>query len=311
MADEKIELYKPYTEKKLQYPVGAQQKLDGVPVRWKNIGGHIVPLSRQGEVFKSLGHMVEHVRPMLLTVGGSFTGELYIPGMAFKDISGIARRSELGSQLRCYVFDFDILNTPSLAWASRHRQFAMALGTYLGAAGIGQQDCPIQLMPTAVCQNAVDVSNAWAVVQQANPQAEGMVLHSLHKPYQPGKRVWTTQKLKPEPTIDLRIVRVVEATANETADGPPKGTPLGMVGRLEAEFTGPDGNTSCIGIGPGSLTHAQRRALWLERDYIHSVGRIAEIKYMRDDTYTALRQPTFVRWRDDKRNPNGSYGETV
>lgn len=310
MADEKIELYKPYTEKKLQYPVGAQQKLDGVPVRWKNIGGHIVPLSRQGEVFKSLGHMVEHVRPILLAVGGSFTGELYIPGRPFKEISGIARRAELGSQLGCYVFDFDILNTPSLAWASRHRQFANALGTYLGAAGLSQGDCPIKLMPTVVCQDANGVQSAWDVVRQAYAKAEGMVLHSLCKPYQPGKRVWTTQKLKPEPTIDLRIVRVVEATSNETKMGRPKGTPLGMVGRLEAEFTGPDGNTEIIGIGPGSLTHPQRRALWLERDYIRSVGRIAEIKYMRDDTYTALRQPTFVRWRDDKSEPNASIGET-
>lgn len=311
MTDEKIELYKPYNIKKLQFPVGAQQKLDGVPVRWKNIGGHIVPLSRQGEVFKSLGHMVEHVRPILLAAGGSFTGELYIPGRPFKEISGIARRGELGSQLGCYVFDFDILNTPSLAWASRHRQFANALGTYLGAAGLSQGDCPIKLMPTVVCQDDNGVQSAWDVVRQANAKAEGMVLHSLHKPYQPGKRVWTTQKLKPEPTIDLRIVRVLEATANETADGPPKGTPLGMVGRLEAEFTLADGTVrDDVGIGPGSLTHAERRALWLERDYIRSVGRIAEIKYMRDDSYDLLRQPTFVRWRDDKSTPNGSYGET-
>lgn len=310
MVDEKIELYKPYNLNKLQFPVGAQQKLDGVPVRWKNIGGHIVPLTRQGEVLKSLGHMVEHVRPMLIKSGGSFTGELYIPGYPFKEISGMARRHEQGSQLRCYVFDFDIMDTPGLAWASRHRQFTNALGAYLGAAGIAQGDCPIQLMPTVVCQDDTGVQSAWDVVKTANPNAEGMVLHSLAKPYQPGKRVWTTQKLKPTPTIDLRIVRVYEATANETDSGPAKGTPLGMVGRLGAEFTGADGVTTEIGIGPGSLTHPERRALWLERDYIRSVGRIAEIQYMRDDSYAALRQPTFVRWRPEKSDAQ-SYGDTV
>ena len=297
MADEKIELYKPYTENKLQYPVGAQQKLDGVPVRWKNIGGHIVALSRQGEVFKSLGHMQEHVRPILLTVGGSITGELYIPGRPFKYISGMARRHETGTALVCHVFDFDIMATPSLSWAGRHQQFVGALAAYLGAAGIGPADCPIRLMPTVVCKDSTAVQSAWDVVRTANPNAEGMVLHSLSKPYQPGKRVWTTQKLKPEPTIDLRIVRIVEAISKD-------GEPLAMAGRLEAEFTGADGNTTEIGIGPGSLTHAERRALWLERDYIRSVGRIAEIKYMRDDSYSALRQPTFVRWRDDKVEPN-------
>jgi ATP-dependent DNA ligase len=315
MANESIELYKPYTPKKLVFPAAAQQKLDGVPVKFKNIGGHIVPLSRQNEVYKSLGRFTEHVRPLLLTSGSSFTGELWIPGVAFKDISGMVRRHEQApDNLRCYVFDFDILPVGGSAgypWATRHKHFTQALAAYLGAAGMGAGDCPIQLMPSIICHNELDVMRAKDVVYQANPNAEGLVLHSISKLYAPGKRVWTTQKLKPEPTIDLRIVRVLEATSTEHKMGRPKGTPLGMVGRLEAEFTGADGNTSIIGVGPGSLTHAARRALWLERDYIRSVGRIAEIRYMRDDSYDALRQPTFVRWRDDKRTPNGSYGETI
>ena len=315
MANESIELYKPYTPKKIVFPVAAQQKLDGVPVKFKNIGGHIVPLSRQNEVYKSLGRFTEHVRPMLLTSGSSFTGELYIPGVSFKDISGIVRRHEMApASLRCFVFDFDLLPVVGSAgypWATRHKHFTQALAAYLGADGMGAGDCPIQLMPSIICHSELDVDRAWSVVQQANPNAEGLVLHQISKLYAPGKRVWSTQKLKPQPTIDLRIVRVLEATANETEDGPPRGTPLGMVGRLEAEFTGADGNTTVIGIGPGSLTHAERRALWLERDYIRSVGRIAEIKYMRDDSYDALRQPTFVRWRPDKSDANGSYGETV
>lgn len=313
MANESIELYKPYTPKKLVFPAAAQQKLDGVPVKFKNIGGHIVALSRQNEVYKSLGRFTEHVRPLLLTSGSSFTGELYIPGVAFKELSGIVRRQseQATEKLRCFVFDFDILGVGSYPWATRHKHFTQALAAYLGASGMGPGDCPIQLMPSVICHTELDVERAWSVVQQANPNAEGIVLHSISKQYSPGKRVWTTQKLKPEPTIDLRIVRVVEATANETDGGPPRGTPLGMVGRLEAEFTGADGSTSIIGIGPGSLTHPERRALWLERDYIRSVGRIAEIKYMRDDSYNALRQPTFVRWRDDKTDANGSYGETI
>lgn len=305
MANESIELYKPYTPKKLVFPVAAQQKLDGVPVRFKNIGGHIVPLSRQNEVYKSLGRFTEHVRPILLESGSSFTGELWIPGVPFKELSGIVRRHETATaSLRCFVFDFDLLPVGGYPWATRHKHFTRALAAYLGAAGMGAGDCPIALMPSIICHNELDVERAKDVVFQANPNAEGLVLHSISKTYQPGKRVWTTQKLKPEPTIDLRIVRVLEAESKD-------GEPLAMAGRLEAEFTGADGNTTEIGIGPGSLTHAERRALWLERDYIRSVGRIAEIKYMRDDSYDALRQPTFVRWRDDKANPNGSHGETV
>lgn len=311
MANESIELYKPYTPKKLVFPVAAQQKLDGVPVKFKNIGGHIVPLSRQNEVYRSLGRFIEHVRPMLLEAGSSCTGELWIPGVPFKELSGIVRRHETAAPgLRCFVFDFDIVPGGKYPWATRHKHFTTALAAYLGAAGLGAGDCPVQLMPSIICHNELDVERARDVVYQANPNAEGLVLHSISKQYTPGTRAWLTQKLKPEPTIDLRIVRVVEATSTEEKMGRPKGTPLGMVGRLEAEFTGADGNTSIIGVGPGSLTHPQRRALWLERDYIRSVGRIAEVKYMRDDSYAALRQPTFVRWRPEKTDAQ-RHGETI
>ena len=59
-----------------------------------------------------------------------------------------------------------------------------------------------------------------------------------------------------------------------------------------------------IGIGPGRLTHDERTALWVhfQTGMLHK--RMAQIKYKSDDSYDALRQPTFQFWRDDKETPD-------
>jgi hypothetical protein len=69
-----------------------------------------------------------------------------------------------------------------------------------------------------------------------------------------------------------------------------------MVGRIIADFHGTE-----IGVGPGKLSHAERRKLWVNREHNHGV---ATIKYKRDDSYTALRQPTFQHWRPEKTEPS-------
>jgi ATP-dependent DNA ligase len=137
-----------------------------------------------------------------------------------------------------------------------------------------------------------------------NPDAEGNVLHSWYKVFQPGKRCWGTQRMKPVPTIDLMIVGFEEA---HSADG----NPLGMVGRVLAEYNtmgfdaeGAVHNYQIIGVGPGALNHTERKNLWRMYKQGKFAPRIAEIRYMRDDSYDALRQPTFKQWRDDKVNPD-------
>ncbi len=302
MGNEMIELYKPWTEAKVKYPVGVQQKFDGVPMRAMNVGGNIVGYSRQGEQILSANHVLEHVRCILLEIGGSCVGELYVPGLTFKDIGGLVRRQYASPDLQYYVFDFDIGNRPAEQWVVRHRQFALALAAYLSASGMAPADCPVKLVPTVVCHNAEQVANAWDVVRTAFSKAEGIVGHSLAKPFQPGTRRWDTQKLKPRPTIDLRIVGFKEALS---ADG----DCLGMVGRIEAEYTSTKG-TEIIGVGPGALTHSERRSLW--KFYVSLAKRmehmpkalvgtgIAEVGYMPDDGYGKLREATFIRWRNEK-----------
>jgi ATP-dependent DNA ligase len=137
-----------------------------------------------------------------------------------------------------------------------------------------------------------------------SPDAEGSVLHSWYKVFQPGKRCWGTQRMKPVPTIDLMVVGFEEAHSVD-------GAPLGMVGRINAEITtlvpttmGMQNKAEVIGIGPGALNHTERKNLWRMWKKGQFTPRIAEIRYMRDDSYDALRQPTFKQWRDDKHRPD-------
>jgi ATP-dependent DNA ligase len=135
----------------------------------------------------------------------------------------------------------------------------------------------------------------WKGFQEKFPKAEGAVLHAYGKQWNPGKRCWGTQKLKGEPTIDLRVVGFEEAVSEA-------GEPKGMVGRINVELARADGTVEIVGVGPGKLTHEERFHLWRTRNStkVEDMNLIAEIKYMPDATYGKLRQPTFQQWRPDK-----------
>jgi hypothetical protein len=70
---------------------------------------------------------------------------------------------------------------------------------------------------------------------------------------------------------------------------------MDMIGRINCWYKG-----QIIGVGPGKLTHAERRELAKAPMVLTGYNRIAKVQYKKDDSYEALRQPTFQCWRDDK-----------
>jgi len=294
MGTETIELLKEFNWKKLAGPASFQEKLDGVPTRIIRVAGHSVPYTRQGEVLKSIPHILPYSN-LLCMEGGSITGELYIPGMPFKDISGHVRRHLRNDKLTLYIFDADVTNNPGLSYEIRRGQVQSLLAKLAEHCGMAPTDLPIQLIPGHTVHTEADANESFDQLMLAKPDAEGAVLHQLDKTFQPGKRCWGTQRLKPVPTIDLRVIGFEEAVNGKSGHG------IGMVGRINCEFTRLHNGTprmAHIGVGPGTLTHVERSLIWKRQKNYE--GRIAEVKYMRDDTYEALRQPTFFRWRDDK-----------
>ncbi len=120
------------------------------------------------------------------------------------------------------------------------------------------------------------------------------------EPYKYG-RSWGMMRYVVHPTIDLRVVGVEEATAKKRmkflGQWYEKGDGLGAVGRIVVSYKGNE-----IGVGPGAMSHADRRFFWSNQSDL--VGQIIKIKYKRDDTYEALRQPTFVAIHPDKTTPD-------
>lgn len=294
MGTASIELVKEFKWKNMEGPASFQQKLDGVPTRIMRTDGKAVPLTRQNEVLRSIPHITAYAEKMIYE-GGSIVGELHIDGMPFKDISGHVRAHTKNEQLKLHIFDGDVSPDSGLDYETRRAQIARLLEKLADYCGMSLADLPIQMIPHHVVYTEAEALESFDQLMLAQPNAEGAVLHSMTKKFQPGKRGWGTQRIKPVPTIDLKVVGFVEAVSGATGEG------IQQIGRIEVEFTrlhNGKPRTAVIGVGPGSLTHLERAMIF--RRPSSYIGKIAEVKYMRDDTYEALRQPTFLRWRDDK-----------
>lgn len=302
---ESIELYKPWDAKKAEFPGIVSRKLDGVPVRIRKMGGgHCYAYSRQNEIITSIPHIIPYVSRMLLD-GGSLVGELYIEGMPFKDISGLVRQKKPSvetGKLTLHLHDFDIRGQPELPYGQRRQDAAGVLTALHQRLGASAVDIPVQIIPGVTVWDVESARSAYELIMQANPGAEGAVFHAVSKDFQPSKRRWTGMKMKPDETIDLLVIGFTEAVDQF-------GNKKDMVGGVEVEMWQYEpGNPSPVktytNVGPGALKHAERKLLWSQYRQGKFKSKIAEVKYMRDDTYEGLRQPTFVRWRDDKSEPD-------
>jgi ATP-dependent DNA ligase len=304
MAGETIELLKNYEPSKMHWPAMLQPKIDGVPVRvFKNLDNKMTARTRQGERVTSIPHILMCASAMLQP-GESMVMELHITGKPFKEISGHVRKNTDCPELVGWVFDFAdhayLLNT----YFHRYAMIKKRIEQSAVFAQCKLEDLCIRIIPSVNVHTQEEAEAAHEAFMLNNTDAEGSVLHSWYKVFQPGKRCWGTQRMKPVPTIDLMVVGFEEAYS---ADG----NPLGMVGRINAEFAtlvptpyGMQNKVDVIGIGPGALTHTERKNLWRIYKQGKFTPRIAEIRYMRDDSYDALRQPTFKQWRDDKAIPD-------
>lgn len=299
MANETIELLKNYEPKKMQFPAYFGEKLDGVPVRIYGSVAQPFALTRQGEEVIGIDHIIEAARPML-KAGASITGELYIKDVPFKDLSGMVRNHRDEPSLVLHVFDANLNPGHDQTYDRRWQDFKQALWEQ-EVLNIGTTMLPIRPIFMITVNDAAQAEHEFDFLMQVAPKAEGAVLHSKAKLFQPGKRCWGTQRMKPQPTIDLQVESYEEATDA-------LGNGKKMVGRInvfyERQTAGPRDTVittkNVIGIGPGALSHEDRRMLWREQELSAAAPGIIEVKYMPDPTYDALRQPTFVRFRPDK-----------
>lgn len=307
MSDASIPLAKTYNPDKLSYPVYLSVKLDGVPVRmdYHSDGSYenteVKVQTRQGKPVRSIDNQVNKFKDDLyaggLRGGHTFVAEVThksttcsetgtVKHLPFKDVSGLVRRDQQCDGLILNIFDYVPQACPDMLWSARWsvlRSIQDSLDTKNGWASRVHQ---------RAIYGQTDLEESLESLFQALWDAEGFIVRSHDAVWSPGSRRWDYQKVVREPTVDLMIVDAEEAMSKD-------GQPLEMVGKLLADFQG-----EVIAIGPGKLSHAERRKMYMELAFGSYVPRLAKIKYKKDASYSKLRQPTFQCWRDDKSEVN-------
>ena len=278
----------------MKYPCVASEKLDGVPAVFTGhqVGTmHIIDSrTRQGEPV----HSTDHIKQWLwgkLDVGHSLVGELYIPGLAFKDISGHVRKAKLNENIALYVWDYVLPDEPNMSYQQRMSALVESdIGNWIYDDSKG----PVRIITGRHIGSEEELLSYCQDFSSKYPDKEGLIFRHLHgedSTWNPGKRSWGFQRYKTEETVDLRLTGFFPAVDAKTGESKK------MAGRLVCDYKG-----KAIGVGPGALSHDERKAIYdSPSDFMQ---QIIEVAYKPDPSYDALREARFKRWRHDKTEPS-------
>lgn len=321
-TSEHMILAKNIEAKKLPKYVAMSEKIDGVPGIF---GRNKIAMSRQGKHITSVGHIEHTIDKIMPRDIHQIIGELYIPGAPFKYSSGKVRKSyqqDLGINLG--IWDVVLLNEPDAIYKERMDYLDSILEDLFDDSAGKIHKIPVQNAQFDNYDDAMYKIKAYyetlrmpfkkRVIEFAPEtplsgagEPEGVIVRDLYGVYRRG-RSWGFQRHVVKPTLDLRVCALAEATANKRmeflGDTFEKGEGLRAIGALWVNFKG-----TLVKVGPGAMTHKERRSLWLTPELIH--GKIIKVQYKADPTYDALREPTYVCIRDDKTIADGEEKELL
>lgn len=288
---------------KTTFPVYVSEKMDGVPVKifWTSKGWKAI--TRQGKPVTSIDHILEQFEDTDL-YKCAVVGELVKPNATFEETSGLVRQTCRSPELELMLYDYfkcdedgNSIESCMDNWEFHYRLNALVEVRqeffYLSTS--------VKLMLQYTCEGQDTLEGVMKNVKTWAHNAgregslfEGWIIRSMFGPdsvYKQGKRSRGLQRIVPEPTVDLKVVGVVEAIDLKTKQ------PKGMIGSLECV----DGAGVRYFVGAGKMPHDQRRILFENSEPI--IGCIATIKY-KPSTYDKLRQPTFQRFHPYKSDPD-------
>jgi hypothetical protein len=278
------------------------EKIDGIPAIFEK---GKPTLSRGGNEILSILHITEIVQWYLKSdLAPVIVGELYIPGKPFKVSGGIIRRQTPQPEegIKLYIWDAYFPNEMNLTYQQRMLQANPWLQALLR-----DQSRLFEMAPAywTIPKTAEDAEKTVLryfeeMVKDRPYRPEGVIIRPYDEPYKLG-RSWGLMRYVEKPTIDLKVVGFEEATANKDmtflGERYSKGDGLRAVGKIFVEYGG-----ETIGVGPGCMTHHERRDYFLNPDKL--IGKIIKVQYKKDESYKALRQPTFVCIHHDKTTPD-------
>jgi DNA ligase-1 len=259
-----------------------QPKYDGCHARFVFEGGECVTvLSSLGNEVKSCQHIADQLWG--LVADGTIHGEVWHPGLPFQDVSGMFRRQYPAPELGFVAFDYtDGLQEDPSPYHERMRRLR---GLSATATGPGQ---PIHVEHHQG-YSPIDALFDAAVAKQQSGRFDGLILRHMDKPYKAGRcRDGEVIKIKPLVSLDLKVVEVF----------PERGEKTGK-------------NTCALGLQWAKGT-VQRVATGLKQAQVDAfvaapsqiVGKIVEVEAMGYTSDGFLREPRFVRIRDDKDTPD-------
>lgn len=306
-----------YDPDKVTFPAEVSVKLDGVAADFYKTPNGWIAQSRQGKPLPSTAHITRYLNYRFKDedVNTHIVGELTVIGAEdFKTAGGIIRRQEEDRRIVLNIYDMYKIGFENESYENRIDRINKLLSKCNHGCYITDDKLTwtfIRRVPVStVAQNRAALEEHFKGIpklMETSSMFEGFMIRCLRGPdsrYKIGKRSRGMMRYKPKPTVDLEVVAFEEATANKEitflGETFQKDQGLRAVGRIVAKYKGQD-----IGVGPGCLTHEERRDLWERYQNagggdMTGKGLIAEVEYMLDNSYDALRQPVFKRWRADK-----------
>lgn len=286
-----------YKESRVKFPCTVSQKHDGVPVLFYVEDGVLKHKTRQGKELFSIPHIIDIVEQWKDQYvdsdyeGFLFVGELMIfqathekgvYALPFKDISGKVRKQEPCTDLKLCVFEID--DRVDHVFGNIF-DMNCKFDTWLGM--------PDNSIYKIVQERVINLEELTLHLERLKKRDwEGIIIRHgeyLWETERP-KRSYNSMRVVKELTADLKVVGLEEAVSKD-------GIPHGRVGAFMCEYKGSE-----IKVGAGKLTHKDAKDLW--DNELFQYGRIIQVKYKKDDSYDALRQPTFQCFRDDKDEPH-------
>lgn len=274
---------------KLEYPVIAEPKLDGVRcVCIIDDEGFPTFWSRDEKPFVNFEELEQEIKNLCLESGTIFDGEILAKSGSFDDT--ISRsRSHRGKNkhidYKYYIFDIPSCEFDSL-WERKEFLQETIKGSNL-----------ITIIPYKYIENSGQLFEYHK--KNCRYGWEGTMIKNPYANYHYGRnKDW--KKIKPFYTADLKIVSMSEG----------KGKAAGMMGRIVVEGRIEDrealqeGQDPCEAfmhvrceVGTG-FTDELRKELWNNRDKY--IGQMVEIQYQEVTKDNSLRFPSFKRFRSDR-----------
>lgn len=205
-------------------------------------------------------------------------GELWKPDTAFHDISGACRRKSAQAEgMRFMVHDLVPLGDDADApYAARYGMLARII---TGMTQYGALEHTKLVRAQAVDSDKM-TEYADEIIRRGG---EGAIFRNPSSAYSPGSRNMDMVKLKEFKDFDLKAFKLLEGTGDAK-------------GRVAVLMCSDLRRRNIHYVSAGALTHAERRELWTTP----FTPRVIEARCMNVTPDGEMREPRFVRFRDDK-----------